>query len=323
MAQIGGRPLLGTRADDKLFVNRADELAQLERSCELEVNTLVVGERGSGKSSLLNRFATQMRRERFVVTLDGAAFESVHEVLAALTARLRLGRGRTSHGFGVPKRPDVTTLELLDELVEAGARLGEEVLIVIDEFRDPVLAHTLFGRFRDELWQLPCLWTVAGNTNDRPVYLAPPADAFFDTVVELPALTPHDAQQLVRQRADRKELPDRSLAAIVEAGAGNPRRLVGLTRQAIVDRLSPERMVTMAREFTQKASAIGPTASRVFEEIETYGAASASDREMLERVGISRQRAQQVLSRLEAEGLVRASTQRGSGRPRKVFELAT
>ena len=59
-------------------------------------------------------------------------------------------------------------------------------------------------------------------------------------------------------------------------------------------------------------------------ELEALGPVSASDKELLERLGWSRARATQVLNRLQEAGVVTASTQRDTGspgRPRKIYSL--
>ena len=55
-------------------------------------------------------------------------------------------------------------------------------------------------------------------------------------------------------------------------------------------------------------------------ELEALGAASASDKELLDRMGWTRERAAQVLGQLEDKGLVVSSSERQArGRPRKYF----
>ena len=51
--QLSGRPLLDNSADQALFVGRDDALARIERSLRSGLNCLVVGQPGSGKSSLV------------------------------------------------------------------------------------------------------------------------------------------------------------------------------------------------------------------------------------------------------------------------------
>ena len=54
---------------------------------------------------------------------------------------------------------------------------GRRIVVLVDEISSSQLAHTIFGRFRDETWSLPLRWIVAGDVEDRGTYLTPPADA--------------------------------------------------------------------------------------------------------------------------------------------------
>lgn len=42
--------------------------------------------------------------------------------------------------------------------------------------------HAIFGRLRDEIWQLPVQWLVSGKLEDVERYLVPPACSFFERV---------------------------------------------------------------------------------------------------------------------------------------------
>ena len=77
-------------------------------------------------------------------------------------------------------------------------------------------------------------------------------------------------------------------------------------------------------ERETNVAAHGRAASMLYAELEDYGPASASDREFLDRLGWSRQRAARVLGELEQLGFVRSDFQPSeSGRPRKVFSIAS
>lgn len=60
MLQISQRPLQGTAVDAALFVDRTSELETLVRSVRLGFNSLVLADRGSGKTSLLRRLERQL-----------------------------------------------------------------------------------------------------------------------------------------------------------------------------------------------------------------------------------------------------------------------
>ena len=83
----------------------------------------------------------------------------------------------------------------------AGAREsdpGPRVIVVED-----VLARAgaeLFGSLRDELWQVDAQWLVTTSTVQAPGLLRPPADVFFETRVELAALTAGESAEILLRR---------------------------------------------------------------------------------------------------------------------------
>ena len=61
----------------------------------------------------------------------------------------------------------------------------------------------------------------------------------------------------------------------------------------------------------------------MYAELESLGRpVAASDEELLDRLGVTRERASQVLKRLENEGLLESFTEPAErGRPRKLFRI--
>ena len=187
----------------------------------------------------------------------------------------------------------------------------------------PEIVHALFGRLRDEIWQLPIVWLVAGSEGDRQVYLRPPADAFFARVVTLEPLPSKEAFALVRARVPRAKASDALLRAIVTASSGMPRDLVSLAADAVVGGAKPEDVARSRAKRDAAVATLGEPARRVVSELEANGPASASDEAFLARLGFGRSRAAQVLGELERLGIVEASTERLAGRrPRKRYGLA-
>jgi len=223
-----------------------------------------------------------------------------------------------------PRHPTEELLGLYGE-VAAAARRKPGCVVLVDETTSPALIQTVFGRFRDETWQLPLRWVVVGDTEARATYLAPPADAFFEVVVELAPLSDEASVELLRRRLEDVGDPDLAdLAALAELADGNPRRLLTLAREVLVDG-TPTAALGAARDSqAAQLAELGPAAHRLVEELAANGPASASDESLLRRLSWSRGRAAQVFGQLERAGLVRKSTRRADGTStRKVYELTT
>jgi hypothetical protein len=316
--ELSGRPLFDNPLDARRFVPR-EEGRRLERNCIDGINTLVLGEPGSGKTSLLRNVLLHLREDQVdAVLVDAGPAQTILDLLALIEDSLR-GAGR----------PD--TVPTQRESTESGAalatirRLGsyanseQRVAILVDLAPGSLDVHALFGRFRDELWQLPFTWVVGAPTTMRNALLTPPADAFFDEVIELGAFSRPQQEELIHLRLDEGE---KSPWRLPQGGEGNPRRLLQLARESMRSG-EPIEVHFDARSLRhQEVAAIGHSAAVVYADLEANGPASASDEEFLARLGWSRQRAAQVLADLERADLVRPESRPGpSGRPRKVFAI--
>ena len=192
-------------------------------------------------------------------------------------------------------------------------------VVLVDCAHAARAAHDLFGRIRDELWQMEHRWVVAVEDSERSILLAPPADAFFDQLVSL-TMTAPDLLEVLRKRG--AELPDSMLRRIAEQTA-TPRAALQAARDAL---LSPALDDPVAASLWRQelSAALGRPHSMAMHELEALSGASASDEEFLRRLGWTRARASQVLGDLAEAKLVTASDEQtpGGGRPRRVFRPA-
>jgi hypothetical protein len=158
---------------------------------------------------------------------------------------------------------------------------------------------------------------VAGDVDERHEYLLAPADAFFDVIVELGALSDKQQAALIARRQERGDPDWRH----VRDPHGNPRALLAALRQAHTAGVEPDAAFARRAEREAQASMLGRLHSMLLTEIENGRVASAADPNLLDSFGISRQRAQQVLSDLERAGLVKSAVGKAAsgGRPRKLF----
>jgi energy-coupling factor transporter ATP-binding protein EcfA2 len=299
----------------------------LRKSAEQGLNVLVVGERGSGKTTLLRQLALDLReRQTPAVFVDGKLATDAYSFLELI--RYQLGRApnlletvRDRYAQAFQPRPSLgqsaMVLELIDSLRDPTGDQPRTVLLV-DGVPSTDEAHTLFGRLRDELWQLPFTWIVAADERDRAALLRPPADAFFDRLIALSPLTEDEQVRLLRKRVSVHD--EEALQPMLEASEGNPRRLLALARDALEGGTVVADVLAARAAREQLASRLGRPASMLLSELEARGAASASDEDLLRSLGWTRTRAVQVFAELEDAGLVTSETEKGpTGRPRKVY----
>lgn len=332
--ELSSRPLLASALDAELFVDREAELAALERSATERLNALVVGEAGVGKTSLLHQLERRFDGHAEVepVFVEGARrVEHPEELLSLIALRIDADRARLAQagelaqaiGARSPRGATERLLAALGSVREAlAAAAARRPLLILDELASGAVAHALFGQLRDELWSLPATWVVAAEAGERAAYLRPPASAFFETVIAVGPLDEADALELLRRRTAGARIPRRVLREVAAAAGGNPRRVLTLARDSLLEGLDPAEAASEHAARARLARELGEAASRLVAYLETNGAASASDERMLSELGWGRSRATQVLRQLERAGLVDAASERSNSSRRKLYTLS-
>ena len=317
----------GKRSDLRRHVRRA-ETSEIVSRVARGSNVLVVGARGSGKTTVLRYAAEQLRDDEHLVAYVGAGNGKATAVevlqLACLDLSTQLAdqeaAQRLRDALAMPLvSPDanIRAVELVRVLQRA---VPQRSVLVLDEVM-AATAQSLFGRLRDDLWAMEARWIVSAVDRDAAAILAPPADAFFDSVVELAPLTTEQRLDLIRGAAPELPEPEtvasladtpRALLEIVRALERDPHRAAGIAEEA---RLRGARL--------EKASGLGPSAVSLMRALEERPL-SASDERIRTQFGWSRQRAAQVLNGLLDAGLVRSRMEPSpSGAMRKVYEVVT
>ncbi|MCQ3802970.1 MAG: hypothetical protein OXC98_02670 [bacterium] len=331
MLQISQRPLTGSDADRHLFVDRSAELTRLERAAELGFNVLILGERGIGMTSLMFQHQRRLQDRGRACHYARASKSEKFVDLANLIRMSVEGRGPSFLGpensFHVLwSGGDSDPLRGLRRLATAANESnGPPSTIILDEMHKPELAHELFGRYRDEVWELPFRWLVCGLATRSSNYLEAPADAFFDSVLRLGPLDTSACAELLKTRLDQASQNDREAAmritlereSIIDQCQGNPRRLLEGARRTVL-RTSEE--FAAANKLVASAAKLGATEKLAIEYLLANGPTSASDSQLLKEWLLTRARATQVFRRLEEAGLVHAFPEKaGVGRPRKLY----
>jgi len=321
---LSGRPLLDTRPDQVLFVDRDDEIGRVRAALGLGLNCLVVGERGSGKTSLVRALMFQARQHADpegeglpgLVYVRGAGAESASELLTRAADALAQHQGD-------PPAGRLRSLGAASVLIaELGERAGRDRAVMVLDDVPASAGNALFGALRDELWSIDLRWLVTVATVDRGALIRPPTDAFFESQVELAPLPVGASIEILRRRMG--DVPDRLLEEAAGIGGGNPRRLLDIARELGDDYSQWSAFSSAAAEREKALAALGRSAHMLAVELEALGGASASDERLLSRMGWTRPRAVQVLGEMERAGLVTASREKtGQGRPKKVYKVVS
>ena len=179
------------------------------------------------------------------------------------------------------------------------------------------------------MWQLPITWVVTGSGSDRHHYVEPPADSFFDTIIEVDDLDEAEGADLLRRRALAAGPDDAAGLLLLDVAdelarhvkPRTPRNLLAAAREIVLSEEGPEQGITNLYELERRAAELSRSAALLLTEVMDLGPVSASDRRLLERLGWTRARAAQVFKQLADAGLVVATDAASGapGRPRRLF----
>ncbi len=352
-------PLLGTRHDAQLFVDRTAELGELLRNVDKGWNTLVLGAAGIGKTSLLNRFAANLENRAeaetaprllpflvagqpvsavdFFQTLAGQMVDRlegegvVAKVMQTAQQALEKLRSAGLSGFiSTPNDQNDTTAELLRTLRLVGSVLddlrgaGLDAVILVDELASSEIAQTIFGRMRDELWTLRATWIVAGRSSDSEILLMPPADTFFERRLDLGPLMHADAMALLQARLERDavvDLSDEEIDQLARLGRGHPLALITALR-AVASGTPTRELIERSQQVAASLERLSPPAQRLARAILNQAQpARATDQTLLRQMGWTSSRLRQVLHELARAGVVDVvdAETDGPGRPSKAY----
>lgn len=311
------RPLLVDGVDASLYLERPELESRLVDPLMADRNVLLLGEPGSGKSTLLRKTASLLEsRGRRAVLVNGAVAQDAAGLLEFVDVALRQRLGEPADDQ--PAEPGPASTGLLH--ATRRLRRASPVVILLDGMMDAEIGYDVFGRLRDELWELEHPWAVAVRPRDSGMLRSPPADAFWSAVIEVPPLDHGQTERLLRLGLAEHEylLVDRDR---VLAGA-YPRSVIRSAHEALA-RGNQSSASMSGQDLVQRASDLGRSEAMAMAELQGLGRpVSAHDPELLERLGWSRPYAQRILSHLERNRLLRTMPERSdrAGRPRKLYE---
>lgn len=314
MLSLSQRPLSSSEADHQLFVDRSNELGRASRSLQLGLNIYISGPPGSGRTSFLHQIQRDKKEAHYVRLND---FESLEDKLVEIErvvqgggALHRIKRESVIPAIEFPvrtRRVRIAADPLVNLREATELEAGQSRLLLLVDDLDAEGRKQLFGRLRDELWELPIQWVVSGTDS----CLEAPVDAFFESVIELGHLEQETLREMLYRRASSGTAEEqavlRDIADSVSATVGpcTPRRALSVARDIF---LSDDAMGASHRleEMQLARSKLSESATRVLDGLLIHGPTHAGDEQLLAEVEVTRSRVVQVLAELEASGLVTA-----------------
>ena len=299
-AGLSRRPLTASAADQDMFVDRLSETEAISSAIDLGLNTFVTGPAGSGKTSMLRHVQRRLDGyEAVVVYVNLEAARSIGRALESIAREVNPDTGASRSRFAMVE--DETDLVVVEEAVTA--RAGGRPLVLLADGASVEVAMVLFGRYRDRLWDRSpqVRWVVASRHRFPP----PPADAFFDRVVELGPFPPLVGADLLEKRVPETSAEvRRHLAAVV--GAAQPVFWMMVAQRLALTTEEPDTIITTLAAQRAASQQLTSRLRTLYETLRELGPVHAGDRELLERVRASRPWVVTGLKELEANGLVRS-----------------
>ena len=293
---LSRRPLTASKRDQELFA-MVPELDVLRGAEGLGLNVYVGGEPGSGKTTLLRRVQHEYPRVAVFARANPAESASglLDAIANALAAPLAFRYSATDTELDA-QRLNVVLSGTLDDWDNEEQRPR---VVLVDGASDEQI-RTLFGRYRDTVWDLPLTWIVAGARSAPPS----PSDAFFDRVIRLLPWPRERVRKLIELRVPQWPAHTCDEVAAILAPATPTRALLDL-QALVLTRDRPELLQSFVDERAQ-ASHLPDRLRGLYEVLNQSGPTYAGDEWLLDTLGVSRSRIVHGLKELEALGLVQA-----------------
>lgn len=306
--RLRSRGLLVGGVDEFLYVSRERIESALLRPMLSGGNVLILGPIGAGKTTTLRKLETDLRdRDRNVVFVNAALADSPIWLLRLIGRQLDL-------------RVDAS-LPILDAINLL--RDAPPTSVLVDGPLPPEAARVLFGQFRDELWALEHQWAVTSTPRAATPLRVPPADAFWDSVVNLPELDDEEIWALARRGLDDTEISELGQGWWPSSTAAWPRTVVRVIRERLQGNISLQ-AGSQLDELRERRDELERVPAMVLAELEGIGhPVAAGDPDLLRAVGYSRAYVARALAELEKQGLVQSEMEQvdgKQGRPQKLYE---
>jgi energy-coupling factor transporter ATP-binding protein EcfA2/DNA-binding MarR family transcriptional regulator len=326
---LRSRPLYDNQADAAFF-SPPEAWDPAMRAIDRGLNTLIVGGRGIGKTTLLRQMQLTLRtQDENVAFVDASAVSELGELVARIRDEVS-GAPAPLEAFGqlaasFDRQTPVAgaSRQLSQALRELGQ--ADPTTILVDASASAAAVYGFFGRMRDAIWQQHHRWVVAIGDTDRATVLKPPADAFFDVVLEL---EPWNLNPLIALLDRRLSPGDPGLSRLVMASAsqadGNPRQALRALADAVVHDRDPAEALERRSRLLDAASDLGRPTGMLMAELLDRGQASPSDADLQATLGVTRSRLTQILRELLEHQLVTVAAEQpdGPGRPKAVYRPA-
>ncbi len=351
---LSDRPILPTAYDMDLFVGRANEFEKAIEVIFYGENLLIIGDRGSGKTSFLNylkyfvsrkdllwKYRTETKKilpifidffehgEQF--TREVFLQSLIKGIFRELSKNEQLKNTLSVSEKWIKEKTDF--IETLDMLQNLSMRIYDEGyhLIYFYDNLDKINGRDIWTSLRgirDALWVMQFSLVFSLASNQFKYIYKPPLDRFFPYIIRLGPLSRRDIKKFIDKRLGPNfHITNDVLDLIIERTQGNPLSILLIIRSAY-ESLGPEKegkkiSFTISDldsnykfNLSKYMSQLSSSHKNVMQYLMKYDGVSASDKEFIKEIGLGRSRLTQILKELLERGLL---SSKKKGRKKRYF----
>ena len=336
---LSPRPLMSLEEDRKFFTNFKDEINQVLLAIETYENVIIVGERGSGKTSFLNhiyhrilenkktitvRFSTlkviEFNQVNFltgifneIATISNKYFSNKVKLKNALIGMLDTNQKHLQdYEYEIQKDDFYVALDRFTSLIDFLKKDGIDVCIILDDTDkiDSKLIWNTFRGIRDPLWKLKVPIVMTSLPNQINEITNVPLDHFFPYLIKLEQFDFRSAFNLIEKRlhySDFKiKISDEVMEEILRRATGNPRNFIEIFKRLfekldIKNSITKKQLESLGLLFSIKLPSIERAiCNYLIHDPNT----SASSHEFASSIGVTRSRLAQILNKLKKQGII-------------------
>lgn len=333
---LSPRPLMSLEEDRKFFINCKDEIAKILLAIETYENAIVIGERGSGKTSFLNHVYHQILKDKKTLVirfniLEIAEFNQINfltgvfnEIVSNryISNKIKLKNTLIKmHKFDQkqlqdyeyePQKDDFyVALDRFSTLINFLKKDGIDVCIILDNTDkiDSTLIWNAFRGIRDTLWKLKVPIVLTALPNQVKKIIKIPLDHFFPYLIELKPIDSEGTYNLIQKRLDHSNFKVKTQEIVEEVSrraSGNPRNIIEIFKH-LFEELEIKNSINK-----KQLESLGVLYSRKLPDIERAicnylirnPKTSASSQDFISTIGVTRSRLAQILNKLKKRGII-------------------
>lgn len=335
---FSSRPIQSYEEDKNYFVSFREEAEKILLAIETYENAIIIGDRGSGKTSLLNHMMYKLMDDPKLICVELSALSLSQFDQITLLRRIIKELREKSEKFRSKSEKILegifSTMDSVQERKERQRRFEEEddphvllkiLNVIMNNLRksqikicfllddtdkiDSKLVWQTFRNIRDEIWKLKISIILTVLPSQVSEITRPPLDHFFHYWIKISPFNFSSVKELIEQRtqsiSSKIRIDDDALKEILKRADGNPRNVLEILKKIFetesTNKITRKEIDNLGLVF---ANAMPDIEKAICNYLIRHPYTSASSGDFATQIGVSRSRLAQILNKLKREGLI-------------------